>query len=346
MAKRRLSKNQTRRIQSKQRQFSENASLESASSEFDESSLNESNLGPEQAGRVIAHFGTQVDVENEARETRRCFMRANLQSVITGDHVVWRDGPDCGVVVSLEERRSLICRPDSYGKLKPVAANVDQILVTVAPKPELHSNLIDRYIVVAETTGITPIILFNKSDLVDENTSDNFDEILERYTSLGYQVIKTSAKKNINLQELTQVLKQKTSIFVGQSGVGKSSIIQQLVPEHDIQVGQLSDAKIKGRHTTTHSQLFHFIEGGECIDSPGIREFGLWHLTEDDVINGFIELREASQHCKFRDCRHEKEPGCAIISAIEAGAIAEDRFQNFKRIISSLNDVDVRALDH
>ncbi len=340
MAKRRLSKNQTRRIQHKQRQHSEKASTAKVSADIDES-----NLGPEQPGRVIAHFGTQVDVENEARETRRCFMRANLQSVITGDHVIWRDGPDCGVVVSLEERRSLICRPDSYGKLKPVAANVDQILVTVAPKPELHSNLTDRYLVLAEATGITPIILFNKSDLIEGETSNIYDEILDRYRSLGYRVILTSAKKNMNLDELTQALKNKTSIFVGQSGVGKSSLIQQLVPGHDIQVGQLSDAKIKGRHTTTHSQLFHFIEGGECIDSPGIREFGLWHLTEGDVINGFVELREASQQCKFRDCRHEKEPGCAIIAAIEEGAISNDRFQNFKRIISSLNDVDVRALD-
>lgn len=342
MAKRRLSKNQTRRIQRKQRQFSENAGAKNspAKDEFDES-----NLGPEQAGRVIAHFGTQVDVENEARETRRCFMRANLQSVITGDNVVWRDGPDCGVVVSLEERRSLICRPDSYGKLKPVAANVDQILVTVAPKPELHSNLIDRYLVVAENTGLTPVILFNKSDLVESDQAELFKDILENYQSLGYRVIQTSAKHNINLSELTEVLKEKTSIFVGQSGVGKSSLIQQLVPEQEIQVGQLSDAKTKGRHTTTHSQLFHFTEGGECIDSPGIREFGLWHLTEEDVTNGFVELRDASQHCKFRDCRHEQEPGCAILAALDEGSISEDRFQNFKRIISSLNDVDVRALD-
>lgn len=342
MAKRRLSKNQTRRIQRKQRQFSENAGVKNspAADEFDES-----NLGPEQAGRVIAHFGTQVDVENEARETRRCFMRANLQSVITGDNVVWRDGPDCGVVVSLEERRSLICRPDSYGKLKPVAANVDQILVTVAPKPELHSNLIDRYLVVAENTGLTPVILFNKSDLVESDQAELFKDILENYQSLGYRVIQTSAKHNINLSELTEVLKEKTSIFVGQSGVGKSSLIQQLVPEQEIQVGQLSDAKTKGRHTTTHSQLFHFTEGGECIDSPGIREFGLWHLTEEDVTNGFVELRDASQHCKFRDCRHEQEPGCAILAALDEGSISEDRFQNFKRIISSLNDVDVRALD-
>lgn len=338
MAKRRLSKNQSRRIQQNQRD-----SL--ARSAAPDTELDEKDAGPEQIGRVIAHFGTQVDIETPDYAVRRCFLRANLQSVVTGDNIVWRDRPDMGVVVSCEPRRSLLCRPDIYGKLKPVAANVDQIMVTVAPLPELHTNLIDRYLVVAECSGIRPIILLNKADLIDKENQRSLNTVIDRYRSLGYQVIVTSAKEGTRLDELTRALRDKTSVFVGQSGVGKSSLIQRLVPEQEIQIGELSEAKTKGRHTTTHSQLFHFAEGGECIDSPGIREFGLWQFTREDVMRGFIELNELSHTCKFRDCHHEHEPGCAILAALSSGKISPERFENFKRIIAGLDDVSVRGLN-
>lgn len=335
MAKRKLTRNQSRRI--KQKQNDSNAQVTQPAPHGDDAQL-----GPEQEGRVIAHYGTQVDIEYGEQQTRRCFLRANLASVVTGDHIIWRDGDDIGVVVSCQPRRSLLSRPDSYGKLKPVAANVDQIIVTVAPRPECHTNLIDRYLVVAEANDIHAIILINKADLIDEQNEDFFAELRARYTQLGYPVLTISAKQGLGADELNTRLRDNTSILVGQSGVGKSSIIKHLVPEQEIQIGDLSDAKHKGRHTTTHSQLFHFRDGGECIDSPGIREFGLWHLTPETVTAGFVELRELAGQCKFRDCTHAHEPGCALHLALEEERITQQRFESYQRIIASLNDVNVR----
>lgn len=337
MAKRRLSKNQSRRIKRHQK-----ASIDRVSTQAD---INDEELGPEKRGRIVAHYGQQVSVEDVGgSDSVRCFVRANLDALATGDHVIWRQGSDgTGVVVSRLERQSLLCRPDSYGKLKPIAANVDQILVTIAPEPMFFTNLIDRYIVVAEINNIRPVILVNKSDLISENLQEVFDQLHQLYQSLGYDVMSVCAKQQKGLEALKISLANRTSIFVGQSGVGKSSIIQQLKPDENIEVGELSQARIKGRHTTTHSHLFHFEEGGECIDSPGIREFGLWHLTPEDVMRGFIELYDHSGKCRFRDCRHEREPGCAIIAAVESGEASPQRFESYKRIIASLNDVEINS---
>ncbi len=337
MTKRRLSKNQARRI--KQQQHASIHRVRQQALQYDEDAL-----GPEQAGRVVAHFGKQLAIEYAPGKLVRCFMRANLDTVVTGDKVVWRAFGDGGVVVSSQDRQSLLCRPDSYGKLKPVAANVDQIIVVVAPVPEFFTNLIDRYLVAAEIHGITPVILINKSDLINRDNRDKFDELARLYQGLGYGLQIISAKKAMGMDELKSLLADKTSIFVGQSGVGKSSIIQRLLPHEEIQVGRLSDAKTKGRHTTTHTQLFHFSAGGECIDSPGIREFGLWHLDKSQVVKGFVELSELATQCRFRDCSHGDEPGCAIKKALAEGRISARRLRSYQGIVASLDDVDVKTL--
>lgn len=353
MAKRKLTRNQSRRIRSKH-QASRQRTID-----FDES-----NLGPELEGRIIAHFGSQIEVEDADGNTTRCFFRAYVDQLVTGDRVVWRqcintevDEPasetseenqapqNQGVVVACHDRNSLLSRPDTFGKLKPVAANVDQIIITIAPKPEFHTNLIDRYLVVSEINHIQPIILINKADLITEENAESFQTLKTQYEGLGYEVLTISAKQAEGLTPLIDLVKDKTSIFVGQSGVGKSSTIQKLIPDLDIQIGKLSDAKDKGRHTTTNSQLFHFPEGGECIDSPGIREFGLWHLEKEDVITGFRELDRYQGHCKFRDCAHGNEPGCAIREAVENGEVSQGRFESYKRIVASLGDVEIKPDD-
>ncbi len=336
MAKRKLSQHQSRRIKKKQ-----DASNAKAASPLD--AIDDQTLGAEQEGRVIAHYGTQVDIEYGNNESIRCFLRANLDPVITGDRIVWQRGEDLGVVVSRHPRSSLLSRPDTYGKLKPVAANVDQIIVTIAPQPEFFTNLIDRYLVVAELNHIKPLILINKADLIDDENAEKFEDLKESYSGIGYQVLLFSAKTEIGVNALISQLRDKTSILVGQSGVGKSSILKLLMPEEEIQVGQLSDAKNKGRHTTTHSQLFHFSGGGECIDSPGIREFGLWNLEAPDVIKGFVELNALTDQCKFRDCSHNHEPGCAIQNARKEKAISETRFISYQRIVASLDDVQIKT---
>ena len=244
-----------------------------------------------------------------------------------------------GVVVAQQDRHSVLSRPDPYGKLKPVAANIDQILLVIAPLPEPHANLIDRYLVAAQAVEIEPVILLNKMDLLtaDAELQLAMDELLSIYPTLGYRVLHTSIKDS-GMAELHDTLRERTSVFVGQSGVGKSSLVNALLPDADIRVGALSESTQKGTHTTTTAQLLHLTCGGTLIDSPGIREFGLWHMSKEQVERGFREFLPLLGTCKFRDCQHEHEPGCAILAAAESGAVSERRRDSYRRIVASLED--------
>ncbi|MGB0468708.1 MAG: small ribosomal subunit biogenesis GTPase RsgA [Pontibacterium sp.] len=339
MAKRKLTRRQSWRVQKIQDERTERAARRDAS--IDEH-VEGGALGPEQHGLIISHFGRQVDVEASEGERQgeivRCHMRANLGQLVTGDRVIWRANPDGGVVVATEQRKTELVRPNPYGELKPIAANIDFIVVTVAVEPRAHANLIDRYLVAAELSGIEPVILLNKTDLLNEDNSDRINEMLSRYHAIGYRVLFASSSLQDGLSELKEMLKDRISVFVGQSGVGKSSLINALLPGVDLKVGDLSEQTRKGRHTTTTARLFHFPEGGDLIDSPGIREFGLWHINPDNLIDGFRELRTHTGHCRFRDCQHEKEPGCALKDAVAEGLIDEARWQSFRHILASLDE--------
>lgn len=304
--------------------------------------LQDEALGPEQQGLIIAHYGTQLDIEpiGQPGQTSRCHLRTNLPPLVTGDRVVWRasNKADLGVVVALEERDSLLSRPDPRGQLKPVAANIDYIVLVIAPLPVPHANLIDRYLVAAETIGIEPVILLNKTDLLerDEVSRQRLDAMLASYEHIGYRVLQASNCTADGLEDLKSLLNQHTSVFVGQSGVGKSSLVNALLPGVETKVGPLSESTGKGTHTTTAARLFHFPAGGTLIDSPGIREFGLWHMAAQDVLHGFKEFRPFIGHCKFRDCSHEQEPGCAINQALLHGDILQKRMDSYRAILNSL----------
>lgn len=297
-------------------------------------------FGHEREGRVIAHFGRTLEVEEILEdglpgERYRCHQRANIEALVTGDRVSWREGEaNTGVVVGRFDRHSTLERPDMRGQLKPVAANIDRILIVFAAEPVPHANLIDRYLVAAETTGITPSLVINKVDLP---TGDALAELKRRYTRLGYEIVEASVKLEHGLDTLQRALKGRTTVFVGQSGVGKSSLIDTLLPEEALRIGALSEDSRKGTHTTTTARLYHFPAGGHLIDSPGIREFGLGHLDARQVAEGFIEFRHHLGYCRFRDCTHKGEPGCALKEAVEQGEIDPARFESFQRIISSLS---------
>jgi len=336
MTKRKLSRQQAWRIEKIQRERARRAGRRDAGAD---DALAGGELGPEQEGLVVAHHGTQVIVESETGIAHRCHLRANLEGLVTGDRVVWCDGDPMGVVVAQQERRSVLSRPDPYGGLKPVAANIDQILVVIAPYPEPHANLIDRYLVAAEAMQIEPVILLNKSDLLDRDAAlaASLDALLAPYPALGYRLLYTSARAG-GLNELQDALRERTSVFVGQSGVGKSSLVNVLLPHADMPVGALSEATQKGTHTTTTARLLHLACGGSLIDSPGIREFGLWHMERGQVEQGFREFRPFLGTCKFRDCRHEREPGCALLGAVESGTVSPARLDSYRRIVASLED--------
>ncbi|MDA8485073.1 small ribosomal subunit biogenesis GTPase RsgA [Pseudomonas resinovorans] len=338
MAKRQLTRRQSWRIEKIQEERAARAAKRETRA-LEE--LEGGDLGPEQTGLVIAHFGVQVEVEalegDLSGQIMRCHLRANLPPLVTGDRVVWRAGAQgSGVIVAQLPRSSELCRPDMRGVLKPVAANVDQIVIVFAPLPHPHANLIDRYLVAAEHAGIHPLLLLNKADLVDDENGAMLDELLGVYRQLGYPLLEVSARQGGGMEDLMARLDGHISVFVGQSGVGKSSLVNSLLPGVDTRVGALSELTGKGTHTTTTARLFHFPGGGELIDSPGIREFGLGHVSRDDVEAGFIEFNELLGTCRFRDCKHDREPGCALLKALEDGRVHPQRMASYRHILSSL----------
>ena len=337
LSNRRLSKRQKNRIEAIQERRRERANLKQTIN--DEDLQNLAQLGPEIIGTVITNYGSQVDIEgNEAPfedQILRCHKRTNMETLVTGDKVIWRYAKPHGVVVAVEPRQSELIRPDIFGKLRPVAANIDRIAIVFAPKPIPHSNLLDRYLVAAEAQNITPMLVFNKVDMLDQEDYPEEDQLLQDYQSIGYDVISVSAKTGQGIGQLQTYLADHTSIFVGQSGVGKSSLLNHLLPEANLQVGPLSENKEEGTHTTTSSRLFHLTGGGVLIDSPGIREFALTHLSQDKIIDGFIDFRPYLGNCKFRDCQHNKEIGCALLDAVANKKVLKVRLNNYRQIILS-----------
>ncbi len=335
MAKqRKLTQNQKRRIQSNHHKKIHKKELE----------WQDEMLGETENGLIVARHAKHADVETENGEIFRCNLRRTLKSVVVGDNVSWCKGSEqlqgiSGVIEAIYPRKNELSRPDYYDGIKVMAANIDQIIIVSAVLPEFSLNIIDRYLVICENAKIPALIVLNKIDLLDDNERKEIEKQLDIYRHIGYNTLCLSAQTGEGMAQLDDYLSQGTSIFVGQSGVGKSSLINQILPETQAVTNEVSTNSGLGQHTTTSSCLYRLPQGGKLIDSPGIREFGLWHLETEQITHGYVEFQSVLGLCKFRDCKHNTDPNCAIREAMEEGKINRARFENYHRLIESSKEV-------
>jgi ribosome biogenesis GTPase len=288
--------------------------------------------GTERSGLVTARYGREADVvdpENPEQSKQRCYLRSHLEPVV-GDCVLWQTGGRRGVITAVTPRRSVLRRRDN-NHIRILAANIDQVGIVIAAEPEPHANLVDRFLVAAELEGMSALILVNKCDLDTASGQQAVDAICASHGALGYPVLRVSAHTGTGIDELRARLSGQVSVFCGQSGVGKSSLINRLFPGTDAAVGALSDSGAKGRHTTTTAR-FYPVPGGAVIDSPGIREFGVECPDPQRLMAGFIELAPLARLCRFRDCAHREDPGCAIVAAIQRGEVDPRRLVSFHQL--------------
>lgn len=289
-------------------------------------------------GRVITRHGQNLVIADDTAHYTHCLSRQNIGQVVCGDRVVWQATDDGqGVVTAVMPRDTALIRPNFSGEARALAANISQIVIVLAPEPPPSQYLVDQYLVAAEQIGVSTLIALNKRDLMDDAALAEFEQQFGHYESIGYPVIEISAKFEHGLDPLIQRLNHQTSILVGQSGVGKSSLIMALLPDIDIQIGRLSAASGLGCHTTSATTLYDLPSGGHLIDSPGVRSFRLGDLSADSVAQGFVEFGAYLGHCKFSNCSHQKEPGCALKEAVEEGKIHPQRLTNFLHMVQGLS---------
>ena len=286
-------------------------------------------------GQVIATHGRHYLVELSDREILTCFPRGKRSLVACGDFVeVVRAAPGQGVIEAVDPRRALLYRSDQY-RQKLIAANVTQMVIVLAVVPSFYEELLNRCLAAAEHQGMRALIVLNKFDLAAESAQAL--QSLAVYERLGYTVLPLIAKRDVT--PLRAHLAGQLSVLVGQSGMGKSTIINSLVPGAAAAVGDISLALDSGRHTTTYARLYRLGEDSALIDSPGMQEFGLQHLSQRDLANAFVEFRPVLGQCRFNDCRHMTEPGCAVVAAVSEGAISSRRLEAYRRIVADLKKV-------
>lgn len=330
MARRRLSDQQKARVAKIQERRRQRAASQA------EDSLAQSAGSEQQTGRVIVRHGRSLLVRAADGSRVHAMFRANLGEVVCGDHVVWqRTGNDEGVVVAVQPRLTALSRPSLGGQEKAIAANITQLVVVLACQPEPTGYMSDQYLVAAERIGVRGLICLNKADLLDEQGRSRFRERFGHYEDIGYPVIQISAKTEHGLDPLLEHLRHQTSILVGQSGVGKSSLVNALIPRQQVLEGSLSDATGLGRHTTSAATLYLLESGGELIDSPGVRSFRLGPLTRQELEQGFRDFAPFLGHCRFHNCAHLAEPGCAIRAAVQDGHIRPERLESYQHMVMS-----------
>ncbi len=288
-------------------------------------------------GLVVAGYGRHYIIETPDGERITCHPRGKKSDCVVGDRVRWQVSGDEGVIEHVESRRNLLFRQDEW-KTKAFAANLDQILVMVASEPVFSESQLARALMAAESAGIAAHVLLNKADLPSITAAR---ERLKPYSAMGYQVIEVALKARPDdaRQQLSHQLAGRSTLVLGPSGTGKSTLINLLAPDARAQVGEISKALNSGKHTTTTTQWYWLDAERKTglIDSPGFQEFGLRQITAQQLPGLMPDLKEAATHCKFYNCTHLHEPGCGVRTALEAGDITESRYRIYGEIFQELS---------
>ena len=288
--------------------------------------------------RVIVAYGSQCLVETAVGELIDCKSRRKAGRAVCADQVQFSRQQGRGAILeSVQPRRNSFPRADRHGRKRIVAANLDQIVIVVAPSPQPTRDLINRYLVAANSVAIPAAICLNKDDLIGDDEDRLWNERARIYAKLNIPFCRCNTRAGGGLAALQEILTGGTAILVGQSGVGKSSIINHLVPDLKLRTREISKSTAKGRHTTTATTLYQRADGGDLIDSPGVWEYGIWKMDAGEIAAGFREFGAFIGHCRFSNCKHLVEPGCAIEAAAESGQIAAARLASYRRIVT-VND--------
>lgn len=301
-------------------------------------------------GKVIKSTGSWYIVLDEEGRQWECRLRGKIRldglrstnPVAVGDNVIFEQEPgkDTAVIKSIETRNNLIVRKSvNLSKASHIiAANVDlAIVVATIAQPRTSTGFIDRFLVTAEAYHIPTALIFNKCDLYTEDQIGDMCVLMEYYQSIGYTTFGVSAKTGFQIDELRNLMRGKICLFSGHSGVGKSALVNALDPNLNVRIGEISDVHEKGKHTTTFAEMHHLDFDAWIVDTPGIKEFALYGLEKETLAQRFPEMRELMSECRFNNCTHMHEPGCAVKQALENGDIADWRYVNYVRM---MNDED------
>jgi len=296
-------------------------------------------------GLVYKSTGSWYQVKSDEGKFYQCRIKGKLRlsgirstsPVAVGDRVGFDlDDEAVGVIHTIDQRENYLVRKsvNLSKQLHIIGANIDLVFLVITLKnPETFTTFIDRFLVSAAAFGIETVLLFNKMDQYTEEELERVNELKGLYTSIGYQSVLCSTKSDQGMSELRNLMKDNTSIFSGHSGVGKSTLINTVAPELLLKIGEISEQHGQGQHTTTFAEMYDLSFGGRIIDSPGIRGFGIADINKEEIARYFKEFFKASENCKFNNCQHLSEPGCAVKSELEEGTIAESRYQSYLSMV-------------